>query len=47
VAYDEEMRGGEMAGWLRVDSDNVRTKRQLAKWADLGIEYARSLPVKR
>jgi len=46
-AYVMEMRGREMAGWLRVDSDDVRTKRQLAKWVDLGIAYARSLPVKR
>ena len=42
-----EMRGREMAGWLRVDSDDVRTKRQLAKWVELGTAYARSLPVKR
>ena len=41
-----EMRGREMQGWLRVDSDHVRTKRQLAKWVDLGTSYARSLPAK-
>ncbi len=41
------MRGREMQGWLRVDSDHVRTKRQLAKWVDLGVAYARSLPAKR
>jgi TfoX/Sxy family transcriptional regulator of competence genes len=27
-----EMRGRQMQGWLRVDADGVRTKRQLAKW---------------
>src|SRR5882724_11614644 len=27
-----EMRGRSMTGWLRVDSDDVRLKRQLAKW---------------
>jgi TfoX N-terminal domain len=42
-----EMRGKEMAGWLRVDADDVKTKRQLAKWVDLGTTYARSLPAKK
>ena len=42
-----EMRGREMQGWLRVDSDAVRTKRQLAKWVGLGTTYARSLPAKK
>ena len=42
-----EMRGREMQGWLRVDSDAVRTKRQLAKWVGLGTTYAQSLPAKR
>ena len=40
------MRGREMRGWLRVDADAVRTKRQLTKWTDLGASYARSLPAK-
>lgn len=40
------MRGRPMPGWLRVDADHVRTKRQLQKWVQLGIAYARSLPVK-
>ena len=42
-----EMRGREMRGWLRVDSEDVRTKRQLARWVELGTSYARSLPAKR
>ena len=42
-----EMRGREMAGWLRVDSADVRTKAQLARWVDIGTAYARSLPPKR
>ena len=42
-----EMRGREMPGWLRVDTKDVRTKRQLAAWVDRGIGYARSLPAKR
>ena len=42
-----EMRGRSMQGWLRVDREDVRTKRQLAKWVELGTACARSLPVKR
>ena len=41
------MRGRAMQGWLRVDSADVRTKRQLAKWVELGVSYAGSLPAKR
>ena len=42
-----EMRGRQMQGWLRVDPEDVRTKRQLAKWVELGRTYARSLPAKQ
>ncbi len=45
-AHLMEMRGRAMQGWLRVGSDEVRTKRQLAKWVRLGANYARSLPPK-
>jgi hypothetical protein len=41
-----EMRGRSMQGWLRVDLEDVRTKRQLAGWVELGTTYARSLPAK-
>jgi TfoX/Sxy family transcriptional regulator of competence genes len=41
------MRGREMAGWLRVPSEHVRTKRELRKWVERGTAYARSLPAKR
>jgi hypothetical protein len=41
------MRARPMRGWLRVAPDHVRTKRQLARWVDLGASYARSLPAKR
>jgi len=41
------MRGRPMDGWLRVASEHLRTKRQLAKWAGLGAGYARSLPPKK
>ena len=46
AAYPMEMRGRQMQGWLRVDSDDVRTKRELAAWVKRGVTYARSLPVK-
>lgn len=39
-----EMQGRSMRGWLRVDADHVRTKRQLERWVRLGTSYARSLP---
>jgi TfoX/Sxy family transcriptional regulator of competence genes len=41
-----EMRGRPLDGWLRVDTDGLRTKRQLAPWVDRGVAYARSLPAK-
>jgi TfoX/Sxy family transcriptional regulator of competence genes len=40
------MRGRSMDGWLRVDAEDVRQKRQLAAWVDRGVTYARSLPPK-
>ena len=40
------MRGRPMPGWLRVADDDLRTKRQLAKWVELGAAYAGSLPRK-
>ncbi len=41
-----EMRGREMAGWLRVEAEDVKTKRELATWVERGVGYARSLPPK-
>ena len=41
------MRGRAMDGWLRVDPEGVRTKRQLEPWVARGVAYARSLPPKR
>jgi TfoX/Sxy family transcriptional regulator of competence genes len=41
-----EMRGREMRGWLRVDEDGIRTKRQLESWVKRGVTYASSLPPK-
>jgi TfoX/Sxy family transcriptional regulator of competence genes len=45
-AQPMEMRGREMLGWLRVGANDVRTKRQLARWVTLGTTYAASLPAK-
>ena len=42
-----EMRGREMDGWLHVDLEGVRTKRQLETWVARGVGYARSLPPKK
>ena len=47
TARPMEMRGRKMQGWLRVGVEDLRTERQLAKWVDLGMTYARSLPAKR
>jgi TfoX/Sxy family transcriptional regulator of competence genes len=42
-----EMRGRAMQGWLRLDHEDIRLRRQLAKWVSMGSTYARSLPPKR
>jgi TfoX/Sxy family transcriptional regulator of competence genes len=41
-----EMRGKALEGWVRVDAEGVRTKRQLGPWVQRGADYARSLPPK-
>ena len=41
-----EMRGREMNGWLRVDAAGVESDEDLARWADIGVRYASSLPPK-
>lgn len=45
-AEEAVMRGRPMAGWLRVAPEHLRTPRQLEKWVDLGVAFARSLPLK-
>jgi hypothetical protein len=42
-----EMGGRQMPGWLRVGSEHVRTKRELATWVAMATTYARSLPPKQ
>jgi TfoX/Sxy family transcriptional regulator of competence genes len=41
-----EMRGKEMAGWLRVTSAAVTGDDALQRWVDIGMSYAASLPPK-
>lgn len=40
------MRGREMDGWLRVDTDVLGTDDELHQWVAQGVAYARSLPPK-
>ena len=47
TAAPMEMKGRPMAGWLRVDSESVRTERQLERWVRIGVAFARSLPAKQ
>ena len=41
-----EMRGRQMAGWLRVDAADVADDDALARWVERGTGYAASLPTK-
>jgi hypothetical protein len=41
-----EMRGKTMDGWVRVEAEGVTTKRQLERWVQRGVAFARSLPPK-
>jgi TfoX/Sxy family transcriptional regulator of competence genes len=41
-----EMRGRVMDGWVRVEAEGVKTKRQLERWVARGVGHARSLPPK-
>jgi TfoX/Sxy family transcriptional regulator of competence genes len=42
-----EMRGRQMAGWLRVDSSDVADDAALGEWVERGTAYAASLPPKK
>jgi TfoX N-terminal domain len=41
-----EMRGRQMAGWLRVDTPDVADNTALGEWIDRGVAYASSLAPK-
>jgi hypothetical protein len=45
-AHPFQMRGRVMDGWLRVEAEGVRTKRQLERWVKIGVAHARALPAK-
>ena len=47
AAQTAVMRGREMRGWLRVDSEHLHDTQQLERWVSLGTAYARSLPTKK
>jgi len=40
------MRGRAMPGWLRIGSEHLRTKAQLATWVRRGVDCARAMPPK-
>ena len=46
VADNMSVAVSAMRGWVRVDSEGLRTKRQLEPWVKRGVSYARSLPAK-
>jgi TfoX/Sxy family transcriptional regulator of competence genes len=42
-----EMRGRQMPGWLRVETEYLQAAGELEAWVERGTAYARSLPPKR
>jgi hypothetical protein len=40
------MAGRETRGWLRVDTEGLKTKRQLQSWVNRGADVAGGLPPK-
>ena len=46
AAEPMEMRGRQMAGWLRVETARVASDHELAPWVERGTAYAASLPPK-
>ena len=41
-----EMRGREMAGWIRVAPPGVESDDELQRWVGIGLARARALPAK-
>jgi TfoX/Sxy family transcriptional regulator of competence genes len=41
------MRGRPMDGWLRVDAERLRTRRQLQAWVQRSSDFVHGLPPKR
>lgn len=46
AAEPMEMRGRQMAGWLRVGAHDVTDDAALAEWVERGTTYAAELPPK-
>jgi hypothetical protein len=46
-AHHMVMRGRPMRGWIRVAPEHLGATRELARWVERGMAYARSLPAKR
>ncbi len=42
-----DMTGKPMKGWLLVDSAGLKTEAQLSAWITEGMEFVRTLPVKK
>lgn len=40
------MGGRQMTGWLRVEGEVLESDDALARWVEVGVGYARSLPPK-
>ncbi|MFN8189584.1 MAG: TfoX/Sxy family protein [Nocardioidaceae bacterium] len=40
------MRNRPMTGWLRIDPSGLGSDTELARWAEVGLTHARSLPPK-
>ena len=47
TAQPMEMKGRPMAGWLRIDTAAVGTKRELGRWVRIGLSFASTLPAKQ
>ena len=45
-AQQIEMKGRPMTGWIWVQEEGIRTKRQLQSWVRRGVDFAHSLPPK-
>lgn len=46
-AQPMSMGGRTIRGWLHIDGEHLRTKRQLAKWIAIGTTTAESIPARR
>jgi TfoX/Sxy family transcriptional regulator of competence genes len=42
-----EMRGKPIDGWVRVDADGLKSRRQLERWVMRGLEHAHREPPRR